>query len=394
MEYSGVWGKVNYNFKVYHGKNFIKKNNVISVSLFYKRELDQLYADQRIMSLEDVRKDYHVKKRKYNSGLFNLVKKVKDFNVQIFCDNSSFTECQKYLKNPLIQVIKYDFPQFKVKREHFGFFGTLMRFLPLFGLSFDTWENIIVLDLDIYFRFDLFNYFLRQTDKLMFWSRPNYFLSPRVIDSKQRFPIICSLLMQKGNLKPDIFIDYLSNFLLERNEKYERHLRKYLPVDPLERPFMGALEYGTDEYFLNFIYLRKFKKYQVILYREVLGGILEYLRLLRTRKPKLKKEIGLFLEKIVEIFVPMDIPKMKLDEKVIFVMEKIYEENIHKRFRDIDHLINILDLHRFLTKNEEMKKINYYDNLVNGLLLNAEIPHNVFHIYDQNKILQEVFCKK
>jgi len=392
MENQGFWGKVNYNFTIYQSDGFIKKDNVISVSLFLKKELDEVYAHQRGMTLGNLRKDYQNKKTKYKNGLVNLVKKIKDFNLQIFCDESSFLFCQKYINNPLVQVIKYDFPQFKVDGEHFGYFGTLMRFMPLFGLS-GRWANVIVLDLDINFKFDLMKHFLSQDAKLMFWSRPNYFLSERMFEIKPKFGIICSMLMQKGQINSKIFIDYLNNFILKKNVKYVSHVRKYLSCEPLERPFNGSLEYGTDEYFLNLLYLKHFPEYRVILYREIIGGVMEYLRLLRSRNFKLKKEMGLFLDKFVEIFGLEEIPKMKLNEKLNFVIEKFYENNFNIRFRNQDHLLEILELHRFLTKNDEMKKINLYDELIRGLMLNAEIPLGFFHLYDQNKVLHQTFKK-
>lgn len=401
----GNWINCKYNFNIFKNNNYKKNKQLLSVSLFLLPFVDEVYASQKNISLDELRIEHSQKVNGYLNGLNFIVTKVKDMNIRIFCDITSINLIEKYLTYNNVEIVYYYFEQFfnKDLNCHFGFFGTLMRYISLFNFKeFDNkWETVSIIDLENnFFNTKKFiNNFTknRSTINLTYWSRPCYYLSPRMFymgHSINNFAIISSYLTQKNSQDKEVFINFLNNDLLGVEGEYDIVLRKYLDIDFGIRYFKGRLEYGVDEYFINryFLgdcYLKKNLPFQVILSRDVSGGFLEWIKNIRFTYPVktiTNEEITRqFLELIVDCFFPEieKIPNMHINEQINWVAERYYFLNLQFIHRKIDQTNKLKILHENL-KLDKYKELDLYNEYLFGVELNYKLKNNSFGIFEIN----------
>jgi len=397
----GSWGDCKYNFYIYKNICYKKFPNLISVSLFTINDIDEVYANQKNISLLEMVAEYEEKRNSYINGLNTIVKRSGDFNIRIFCDSTSIMHCERHLKNKNVEIIYYHFDQFydKERRCHYGFFGTLMRYISLFNFSnFDNkWDTVAVIDLENnYFNARMIiNKYIKEmksdTPELLFWSRPCYYLSERIYAMNhdlKNFSIISSLILQRKSQDRNIFINFLNNCLLKHDKDYDDTLRKYLKIDFEKRAFNGRLEYGVDEYFINYhflniCYINKNLPFYVIFYRDISCGFLEWIKNIRFCIPKKKitnEEVTRdFLEIILKEFFPEDIviPGETIDEYINNLAETYYKMKLQYIHRTHDHTAKINYIYNEL-KNEKYKQLDIYDEYMKGLSYNNKIK-NLFY---------------
>ena len=309
----GKWQDVDYHFVEYKNDEYSKKEHLISVSFFFLDIISENYAKMKCMSMDYMKNEYKKKKDSYKKGLDEICQNCNDSNLRIYCDTSSLEVAQKYLEYDFVEVVWYDFPQL---RDNYGFFGTLMRYIPLFNFSqFDNrWKTVCVLDLDnSYLRsLSMINYFKQNArSNMAFWTRPCYYLSPRmyVIPVEPNcFSIISSFIMQRTQQDKRVFEDFLNECILEEDGAYNLARFKYLGEEG------GKLEYGVDEYFINGYFLQKCyydegMPFNAIMHRDVFGGILEWLKYMRFMYPKVEikdeEAVKQFMRECVRIFFPI-----------------------------------------------------------------------------------------
>lgn len=393
----GEWYNIKYRFHILRNNNFKKNKNLISASLFKLPYVDEVYASQKNISLEELRREHQSKSNGYITGLNNIILKTNDINIRIYCDNTSVSIVEKYLNNKNVEIVYFYFEQFYNFESdcHYGFFGTLMRYIPLFNFDeFDNkWDNVIVIDLEnnFYNVRKLINNFLKKSvTNLIFWSRPCYYLSSRVYAMEhdfKKFSIISSFLMQKKQQDKKIFQSFLLNLLIG-DDVYDRTLRKYLNIDFSIRYFGGRLEYGVDEYFINYYffnecYIKKNLPFNIIFSRDVAGGILEWIKNIRFSLPKktiknpdITKK---FLEIIIEIFFPknMILPEDNIDNQIYWTAEKYYLLNLQYLQRKIDQTDEINKLYNKILE-KEFNELDLYDDYIFGLGLNVLLSNNFY----------------
>jgi len=179
---------------------------------------------------------------------------------------------------------------------------------------------------------------------------------------------------------------------LNDNELYNNLLKNYLEIDFGRRVFGGKLEYGVDEFFINYVflnqcYLIRNLDFLVVMLRETFGGVLEWLKHLRQMIPRPRIEnttiTNQFLNEIVRLIFPpkISIPKtLNINDKIDWVAEQFYSQNLIKSHRKIDetqiiqNIISILD-------QQNMKVLNNFTEFYSSITTNLQINSNEYNVY-------------
>lgn len=267
----GKWDDISWAFHIYRNKNFKKGKNLHSICFFLIEKIDEVYSFQR--TAKNFTEGHQEQIKRYFRGIHSIINEAKksklDITVRIYCDVTTAIPMAKYLYEYNVELYVYFFPQFFDfnKMCHYGFFGTLIRYLPLFKLekhNEDEWNSVIVSDVDTDFKKEIriVRYYLNDDSlpNIFFRNRSCYFLVPRILYLNMVppcFSIISNLLMQKKSQDFTIFKDFLQNCLLKSCEHYENSIKKYILINLSKQPLNGKVEYGVDEYFINYIFLQK-----------------------------------------------------------------------------------------------------------------------------------------
>jgi len=397
----GKWGKINYFFNIYKNKKFSKGTNLISLSFFMLKEVDELYAYQRRKtSKEEFAQQHKEKVKKYLSGIDNIIDKVKnqeiDYTIRIYCDITTIKYLQKYLTQTNIELYMYFFPQFFVNDHHIGFFGTLMRYLPLFKLENHNereWTTTTVMDLDIDFTNELavMKYYLNRikmghiVPNLLFQTGSCYFTNTRQKYIKMYpsvFAIISSFFMQRDVQDFGIFRDFLEDLLKDKFYDYNRVLDLYLGDKKKGRLMKGRLEYGVDEYFINKIFLQKLyldknEPFFEVLVGNTMGyGLVQWLSDLRMENRKI--ENPQLLEQFLKVYVAFFMPDYEIQpyKNIKDMIEQIGEDSYRMKI-----MWKQLDVRKFDKLIEIIKKIkpynlNMHKNMIVCMERSLKFPHN------------------
>ena len=382
----GKWGNIPYFFNIYRNRYFKKGINLISLSYFSMDKPDALYAEQRGIKLEEYEKVYKKKKERYINGLKTIIKKNKKeklyTTIRIYCDYSSIELVKNFLRNKYVEVYYYFIPPFfdYEKMVHFQFYGTLMRYLPLFKIKYhnnNEWENTIILDVDTIYKDEppIIRYFInkKKLSNLLFMNTSCNYLSPRIGHFNTNLPyfsIMSGLIIQKKTQDFKIFINFLNNCLLKKCYHYETFLQKYLLTNLNNRVFNGKLEYGVDEYFINIYFLKK-------LYIDKNNNFLEvFIKekkfplnnwIINIKKYQIKfshpKVVEKFLKFIIKTFtIDFTIPKYVT---VYDLIEIIYNELFHnpKYFNIYYKKSDYVKLYK-IVKKIEPKTLEMPDNIL------------------------------
>lgn len=223
-------------------------------------------TDTSIQALENI--------KNYLVGLDQLILDCKKFypsnRFRIYCDHNSIDDLlAKYGTDPYVELYKYYMPDFidPETRFHFGYLGTLLRFLPFFDLPLHTADTVVCLDID-----DTMNFQLRRmindcirlragTTKLNFAFRSAYCYSlmPRV-SSSAKYSLIASFIFMNKRVGPGFtlptatLLDPFFRDCLLRNTCPD--YRAWLDTHPnsdihKHHDHFQQFPYGVDEYFMN-----------------------------------------------------------------------------------------------------------------------------------------------
>ena len=372
---NGDWDGIKWFFHIYRSNNFKKGDNLISVSYFIKHSADDIYSYQRgKKNKKNYEKEHEEKIKKYEKGIKDIIEESKklslNVNVRIYCDITSIHNVEKFLVYDNIELYFYIFPDFfDIKNLcHYGFFGTLIRYFPLFKLDFHNNEEYFtttIMDIDTNFYNEglLMNFYINKlkSDKnlpnIIYKNRACYYVSPRVIHMDLDtiyFSVISSFIIQHKPQPFDCFIDFIKNCLIKPCKKFEYLLEKYLPFNLTKRPLGGRLEYGVDEFFMNVFFMKKnyFDKNLPILeifLSDKSFGVNEWLyELLSASNLKIKNPdlVIKFLFLVVKLFFPKNykVPKFNDVYELIKIIgnefydkkyyTKVYPENKYRKVID------------------------------------------------------------
>jgi hypothetical protein len=337
----------------------------------------------------------------YISGMFFILKHFpkyfKNFSLRIYYDDSVLMKDNKWnelfqtlLMSKYVELIRYNFPQFKVRDTfyHNGLFGTIIRLLPIFKFSKLT-ETTINIDIDLFDSKHVKNVdVVKQHISEIKKSKTGLILTAYNIDAYYRFlykrlklefffkdcmnfPIryVMSALSCNKKIDKNIFLNFMECLLnkcnyysMWINEIYtnmdcsndktnygEKHICKHLKkYDEL------ILLYGIDELFLSFIahsLIKKKKKFEILF---KFPSITHYHYFIYDY---------LFKNKIITYnFV---------DNLYKYVLKGEYNKNLDTNFKLVDH--KIYDKSVNCHDNEYSLRIYNFlrMSLSNGYLLNS-----------------------
>lgn len=360
----GKWDNIKWAFHIFRNKNFIKKNNLLVFSFFLLKQVDEVYAYSR-GEKNFKNKAYQKKLDSYFMGINTIINKLKqsnlDINLRMYCDITTAKILEKYLDLDFVELYIYFFPQFFDfnKMCHYGFFGTLVRYIPFFKLKYhndNEWKTTTVVDIDTNFinEFKLLEYFFDLMNKetnlpnIFYRNRLCYYLLSRLnfldIDPPY-FSIISNFVLQRNPIDIKIFTDFLQNCVLQPCEDYEKVVKKYLPINLSKQPMGGRLEFGVDEFFMNEFFLKGYyyKNNLDIMLNTVGdcgGGITDWIFYLIMNHVKLDKPelVEQFLKVFISLFFP---PNYQIPE-----------------YSSVYDLINIID--KYMYKKDKGKKYQFY----------------------------------
>jgi hypothetical protein len=223
-------------------------------------------TDTSIQALENI--------KNYLTGLDQLIADSKKYyptnRFRIYCDHNSIDDLlAKYASDPYVELYKYYMPDFidPETRFHYGYLGTLLRFLPFFDLPLHTADTVVCLDID-----DTMNFQLRRmindcirlragSTKLNFAFRSAYCYSlmPRV-SSSAKYSLIASFIFMNKRVGPGFtlpatsLLDPFFRDCLLRNTCPD--YRAWLDTHPnsdihKHHDHYQQFPYGVDEYFMN-----------------------------------------------------------------------------------------------------------------------------------------------
>lgn len=403
-EIKGKWGDCQYKFNIFKNVGYVKQRNLISVSLFLLIDVDEVYASQKNIPIEQLRSEHENKTSCYINGVETILMRSKEFNVRVYCDSSSIRFVENHLRYKNLEIVYFKFDNFFniETNRHYGFFGTLIRYIPLFNFpNFNNdWVSVTILDLEnnFYNAKKLINYFLREEKNksvnLLYWSRPCYYLSTRMFAinmSPKNFSIISSLIIQKKQQDHNLFVNFLNNCLLNKNIEYEDVLVKYLDINFNKRFFNGKLEYGVDEYFINYYflnecYIKTNQSFDVVMYKDVSGGFLEWIKNIRLTIPRIKvkneEATKNFINLIIEYFFPANtvLPDIEVNELIDWIAERYYKLNFQYSHRKIDQTREVREFYERM-KDDKYKELDIYEEYMKGLEIDNLLKNNYYNIF-------------
>ena len=381
----GKWGKIKYFFHIDRNCDYKRGDNLISVSFFMLHEIDDVYAYQKGVTKEEFIKEHKRKVKMYLDGLKKLISLSKrqsiNYTIRIYCDISTIKYLKRYLTEMNVELYYYFFPQFFVDSHHVGFFGTLIRYLPLFKLehhNFGEWETTTILDIDLQFKneYKLMRYYINRIKlghkipNLMFKNRACYFVDPRVSSMHmhpQFFTIISSFFVQHNPQSFSIFKYFLEDLLKDKFYNYNRVLNLYLGDKKEGRLMRGRLEYGVDEYFLNKIFFQKYyldknrSFMEVFVGNHQLNGVTSWLYNLQKTNKKIENER--LLEQFLKVLVALTMPNYyikpyeNVHELIDNIGDDMFKMGIYKKKVSDDKFEKIIEIVRKITPQKlEMPK--------------------------------------
>lgn len=230
-----------------------KKKNIVSVSLF---KMDT---------------GHYKNFQKYLGGLTNLVDYIhhqhKDFTVRLFIDNSIYQDKNLFtlLQKLDMEIVVYSCPNFMIKDQyHYGLFGTLVRFFPLFDFPNNDAYIVIIQDSDFVqnklnslFQFiltlDLQNidrdFYIMKLSHLSYDFPAHPILYKNIINMYTNAQAFVGI----SRVHSAVLTDYLHSVKNNSGDTIFSYFYGTGKFNKTDTAFMGShnFMYGVDEYFMN-----------------------------------------------------------------------------------------------------------------------------------------------
>lgn len=235
---------------LYKGSDTLEKTKLLSVSLFRAKKSYRGFE-------------------KYLNDSVNLIKQVTtilpNWILRFYVDESvQDTELEK-IKHPSVQIVGFKCEDFwdEDSGTHEGFFGTFIRFLPMF--SAQKYEAMISCDVEIGdFWFDYFKYLEKHADEV---GLINQLCHNDWTPEYLEYSILAGGIYSKLVFPRQILTDFLKNL-----KEHKFSLKKVKQTDA-----ETYIPYGTDEYFLTtrlYLYLQEHRiKVMTLTIASVVGAM-------------------------------------------------------------------------------------------------------------------------
>lgn len=270
---------------------------------------------------------------KYTQSLTKIIHNFKNnqfanskYKLRLYYDitTKKYVE-ENFLNIPYLQLYYYYFPKFfsKKNNSHYGFLGTIVRYLPLFSILKHQVKNCWIIDIDIHLgkhNHNVMEYVQNNPDIQFFHkTRLNYFYD-RLIAIKNRsdFAMISSFIFQRNPISSTLLSNFLNDNLLDKkNNIYNQYLKDIIErlnkkkelgmfykdrIDYNMKPF----QYGVDEFFINkdlFHYYRdhKIPIYTTFFHTDIYSGIKMHAELLKLNNVKMTENHNIYMNKVYSL---------------------------------------------------------------------------------------------
>jgi hypothetical protein len=335
-------------------------NNIFSCSFFFMKEAEDKYTNR----LKELILNFK-----------NTTLKNSNHKIRLYYDITTKLFVEKEFSNiPYVQLYYYHFPQFfSIKNNrHYGFIGTLIRYLPLFSILNHQANKCWIIDIDNKFGTHMVNVvkYIESNHDIQFYhkTRFDYFID-RVMLIKNRpyFSIISSFIYQKNPISSSILINFLNNNLLKKtNNIYNQYLQNLIEIIKKKKKFnmisksearvlpeMMPFHYGVDELFLSRDFYDHYKNNNIPIYTSVFNittykGFKYHAQFLLLNDIKLSDSILKFIKLVSNIIKPNANIKSINDYHTL-----IMDNNSRKRFFEKDLCKNKSFINYFFTLKPE-----------------------------------------
>jgi hypothetical protein len=324
----------------------------------------------------------------YKNGIIDIInnfnKILPNFRLRIYYDESVLEILNNILnKKNLdnIELYKYNIDFFRDDIYHKGVIGTFIRFLPLFDLEYHKVDKCLVIDIDnkLYnLHRRIINYFDINNIKFAYKSRFCYSFNKRT--SKNKYPIIASLIYQSIQMPYKILSNFLEKIYIDNNSKIINYINKC--------NISNIYEYGIDEFFLNKYYIKHMNKLNIILilmnYVDIVLGFKQFIS--QSKKQKTIKNIWIIMINFFKI-INIDLNNLynndELNKELILDMLKNNGKNLESSLLNTYKKNNskIFNLKKYILN--ELKNVNYNKRtikLLNCIKNNLDININKINL--------------
>jgi hypothetical protein len=344
---------------------------------------------------------------KYVVGLTNIINKfilvLPNYRLRIYHDNTTLDIINDILKtisnNNIInniELYEYDIPILREENNklyHKGTIGTIIRFLPLFDFKYHKVDKCIILDIDSNFSDKVINtikYLDNNNIIFAYHSRLCNKLFPRIICINKKnniyTNIMAGFIYQSINLPYKILSKFLEKLYIKNNHKLVNLIINKCKIS-------NIYEYGIDEIFLNKYYLKYFYKKKIdimiiLLVSDIIPGFNKILNIY-VNNDEIYNHIWNFLLTFLKICNL----NTNLDNIETIYTNKKNERFILSQFKNKDIRNNLIKLINEELNIQNIKKIKYYDILLNCTL--NTIKHiNPYYKINMLKIKTNYYKKK
>lgn len=367
------------NFKPLFPIDYTIKKNIVSCS-FFKIETGA-YKDFNVY-IDGLEKLYK-----------NILKNPYKLHLRLFIDLSIYNDKQlmsRIQSMDKIELVLYSCPNFIIESNenfHYGLFGTMIRFFPMFDFKNNDARCVIISDIDtigspIFFTSDM-KYIEKYVDKLYFlragyinriiYTNDNLY-SNGVLSLFSMASFIVSYNRFDCQILYDFFADPENAYKTSHGDELSE--KKY---DKLKDYFT----YGVDEYFLNKCLIPKLIKsnlpYVDKITWEIHGSLYYFLKRKSFPNNKIRDNLNYFLDYLLK--------------KINYKIDSIYADDLQYKYDIIDKEIykknnNSYILSFLIYKEMIEKRFNpNYPFLCSNDLIDLIKKYNVFGYYEFRLII-------
>ncbi len=303
---------------------------------------------------------------KYEINLLKFLRNIPIFaNVRVYVDDTTeYLAKTKEAKLSYVEFYKYEYAPLKLNVGHWGTFGTIVRFLPVFYWP-SGYKYVWVSDIDININIGLSYSYIQQMEKadisyvsLLEYNKPwtggiklpiiNYrFITKTGIDKSILLTFLDSLI--DGKLQ-----DVIETIIIYNNEKSKNgFIYTKLDINILEK-----FPYGTDELFTNQFLLRYLKTTNLTV------SVFVFMDIIRIIKIK-NKENGL-----IKSYITLDFNEL---ESLWFTIYYGTNDNVTISKKYIELCLKIIKL--LEDNNLKYSILDDFKNMCNNLSYTGHIHH-------------------
>jgi hypothetical protein len=324
----------------------------------------------------------------YSNGILHLSnfikKEMKDFKLRLFIDMSIYNDkkIMDTLKNNSIEIVLYKCPSYVVdKNKHKGIFGMFARFFPIFDFKNNDAKLVFISDIDFNSYKEVSNFFYKTNGNII-----NYLIKTKIIYKLHTFIynnyslmyISNWLFINKNNYKNNYIHPYVRGgstyyykkinykILLNFFNLVNSSNKIYSAYSKLEKNKKNLIKndkylYGSDEYFLNRIYIKYLKKNNLSfgckIKFDILTNLWVYIIHYKSVFPsKMIKIYKIFFEYIFDNYKFISMKK-----SIDYIDKKLNLNNLTKNNLTKDKIKLIMNIYIFYIKIYNTKYSQYFN---------------------------------